>query len=62
MSAVCTVRLRIREDGVEDKRNVGWVEKIIGWGPEREIGIADLDVRRSAVPMSEVNWNVESCA
>jgi hypothetical protein len=34
-------------------------------GPEREIwdreiGIADLDVRRSAVPMSEVNWNEES--
>ena len=36
-------------------------------GPERDIwnrkiGIADLDVRRLAVPMSEVNWNVESCA
>ena len=35
MSAVCTVRLRIREDGVEDKRNVGWDEKIIGWILER---------------------------
>ena len=39
VSAVCTVRLRIREDGVEDKRNVGWVEKIIGWVRRERSGI-----------------------